>query len=247
MLYHGDFFELAHHIESNSVDLVICDLPFGITQNQWDDQLDMDRLWQELLRVGLETTPFLFFASGKFIHDVLDGNPEMFKYDLVWNKGVRPTGYLNANRMPMRYHELILVFYHMSPTYNPQKRVGHTTHSRGNSTQDTATYGSHGVSHNRSNMKYPGSIIEFERPRKTWDSTQKPLDLMEWLVRTYSNEGDTVLDPTFGTGTTAVACQNTGREFVGMELREEMVKTAQRRLERKERVIKRTERIRRSF
>lgn len=217
-------------IPSGSVDMVLCDLPYARTHNSWDCMLPFDELWTEYKRVAKENAAFCLFCDGMFMAKLMMSNEKMWKYNLIWDK-VLTTGFLNANRMPLRRTEEIAVFYRRQPTYNPQKVKGQMNHSKGNNVglrDDKIAKSNHNYNKfteidNREvlgDMKHPTSLLTFSKPHPsvTIHPTQKPVELCEWLIKTYTNEGDTVLDNCMGSGTTGIACINTGRNFIGIEL-----------------------------
>ena len=235
-LIQGDCLELMKKIPEKSVDLILCDLPYGRTQNRWDTVLPYSQLWDRYLRIIKDNGAILLFADGLFMAELMLSNKKMWRYNIVWDK-VLTSGFLNANRMPLRSHEEIVVFYNKQPTYNPQKTIGEKNHSKGKlKANQNNNYGEHGFVDNREelgNMKHPKSIITFSKPHPSVSQhpTQKPVDLLEYLIRTYTNEGDTVLDNCMGSGSTGVACINTNRNFIGMELEEKYFKIAQERID----------------
>lgn len=206
----GDCLDRMREIESGSVDMVLCDLPYGTTQNKWDSVLPLDRLWSEYARVCRGAV--VLTASQPFTSLVVISNLNEFKYSWVWEKG-SATGHLNAKRMPMKLHEDVLVFCPV--TYNPQglQPFGKVT-KRGN---NGTNFGVSGTENYQEWTNYPRSILRFPADGKAFHPTQKPIALMEYLIRTYTNMGDTVLDNTMGSGTTGVAAVNTGRNFIGIE------------------------------
>ena len=237
-LYNGDCLEVMKSIPDNSVDMVLCDLPYGTTKNKWDTVIPFDLLWGEYDRVAKETAPVLLFAQGLFYADLVQSNRSNFRYDLVWDK-VLKSGFLNANVMPLRVHEQIAVFYRKKPVYNPQKTKGMPNHGKGTAMFSKGmannNYGKYNPKENdvTDDMKNPVSILTFQKPHPSTalHPTQKPVELLEYLIRTYTNEGDTVFDNTMGSGSTGVACVNTGRDFIGIELDEKYYKIAKERIE----------------
>lgn len=230
-------------IADGSVDAIICDLPYEVLNKSnrnasWDNQIDLNELWKQYLRVTKPNAPIILFAQGLFTARLILSNEKMFRYTLVWQKG-RPTGFLNAKKMPMRSHEDIVVFYQNLPTYNPQMRKG-DSHSRGNGIHKTTNqcYGSFeevkDTQRKESDLCYPTSVLHFDKEHDsdTWHPTQKPLDLIRYLIRTYTNEGDTVLDNCMGSGTTALACIMEKRNFIGFEMNEEYCRKANDRIKR---------------
>lgn len=210
-----------------SVDLVLCDLPYGTTQNKWDSVLPLDQLWAEYRRVC--TGAIVLTAAQPFTSALVMSSPEMFKYQWVWEK--EPTGNLNAKRMPMPAHEDVLVFSAGRLTYNPQG-LRPTLRKRGASDNSkTSNYGAQKrQAYEQTVTGYPTTILSIAKDREKLHPTQKPVALMEYLVKTYTNEGDTVLDNTMGSGTTGVACANTGRKFIGIERDPTYFEIAQQRI-----------------
>ena len=242
-LMQGDCLELMKGIADKSVDMILCDLPYGMlnTKNpnaQWDNIIPFDALWQGYKRVIKDNGAIVLFASGMFTANLMESNRQMWKYNLVWKKGNRPTGFLNAKKQPLRITEDICVFYRKQPTYNPQFTIGEKVHSRGNAGNGRGKQGRNGCYGEfkctpaiLTNEKYPLSIVDIpkEHPQK-YHPTQKPVALLEYLMKTYTNEGDTVLDNTMGSGSTGVACVNTHRRFIGIELDETYFNIAKERI-----------------
>lgn len=238
-LLQGDCLELMKYLPDKSVDMILCDLPYEVTsQNNWDKKLSLDQLWLQYSRIAKETTPIILFAQGRFTAELIMSNLQDFKYTLVWDK-VLPSGFLNANKQPMRAHEDLVVFYSKQCTYNPQKIKGDKCHTRGRSVGKDSTgtnYGNYTFIDTYTDEKFPTSILSFSKPKassatNTLHPTQKPVELLEYLLRTYTNEGDTVLDNCMGSGSTGVAAVNTNRNFIGMELDEGYFKIASERIE----------------
>ena len=236
--YYGDCLELMKDIPDKSIDLILCDLPYGKTKNKEDKPLPFLELWRQYKRIIKDNGAILLFAQGTFYIDLVNSNRKMFRYDLVWNKHLK-TGFLNAKRMPLRQHEQIAVFYKKLPTYNPQFTKGKPLHSKGKSYKDkpikNQNYGEfYAVDDSRagSTEKYPTSILAFTKPHpsKTKHRTEKPVELLEYLIKTYSNENDLVLDNCMGSGSTGVACVNTKRSFIGIEIDESCVDVARNRI-----------------
>lgn len=217
----GDCLEILPTLPAASVDMVLADPPYGVTRNDWDQRIDFVRLWAELRRVVKPTAAVVLCAAPPFDKMLAASNLGEYRYDWVWEKG-NATGHLNAKRQPLRAHEYLLVFYREPPTYNPQKTTGHkpvnafyTRHSGSNyGSADASTSGGGATD------RYPRSVLRFssDKQRDSRHPTQKPIDLMRYMVRTYTKPGDTVLDFCAGSGTTGRACEAEGRAFIGIEL-----------------------------
>lgn len=219
-----DCYEKLKTMEAGTVDLFLQDTPFGVTQNKWDIAPDFKKMWPEWLRVGKDNCAFIFFATQPFASDLINSNRKMFKYDLIWYKALG-TGFLNANKMPMRNHEHILIFYKKLPTYNPQMGVG--LRKKGNRKHDRngTNYGrfaTEGTSNyfDDEGMRFPQSVIDFSNGDRTSENdhpTQKPLYLIRYLILTYSNKNDLIFDGYGGSGTTAVAAEMEKRNAIVCE------------------------------
>ena len=230
-LYHGDCLELMRELPDDSIDLILCDLPYGVTACKWDSALPLEKLWAEYRRIGRGA--IVLTAQTPFDKVLGASNLPMLRYEWIWEK-THPTGHLNAKRAPMKAHENILVFYSQQPTYNPQKTKGHKRKTATKRQDETPVYGRQEfapIAYD-STERYPRSVLQFasDKQRSNLHPTQKPVALMEYLIRTYTNEGDTVLDNCMGSGTTGVACANTGRRFIGMELDAGYFEIAQKRI-----------------
>jgi site-specific DNA-methyltransferase (adenine-specific) len=217
--YNSDFLEILPTLASGSIDLVICDLPYNQTICKWDKAvIDLSALWKQLLRIGKLNCAFIFFCTTKFGFKLIESNTKLFRYDLVWEKNYS-TGYLHAKKNPLRNHEMIYVFFRRCPTYNPQMTPGKPYRSCSNvlgktlyrNMKPTQTV-------NLTGDRYPVSVQKIRSNRNKKHQTEKPQDLLEWLIKTYSNEGETVLDPTMGSGSCGLACKTTGRNFIGIEV-----------------------------
>ena len=225
-------------IRDKSVDMILCDLPYGQTQNKNDIPLSFADLWKQYKRITKDNGAICLFAQGSFYIALVNSNRSMFRYDLVWDKRLT-TGFLNANRMPLRQHEQIAVCYKKLPVYNPQFAQGKPLHSKGeqykNKPIKNQNYGNFDISDDSrkgSTEKYPTSILSFPKPHPSTaiHRTEKPVDLLEYLIKTYTNEGELVLDNCMGSGSTGVACLNTNRNFIGIELDDEYFKIAENRI-----------------
>jgi DNA modification methylase len=222
-LFQGDCLEIMADAPSESVDMILCDLPYGTTACKWDSVIPFDKLWEQYRRLIRGNGAIVLTASQPFTSTLICSNLGWFKYVWAWNK-VLPRGHLNAKKQPMRVHEDIAVFSRGSNIYNPQKTTGHVRkiartkyEKKGDGSQ---VYGKESRdTFYDSDERYPTTIITFSTANQhgKLHPTQKPVALMEYLIRTYTNPGDVVLDNCMGSGTTGVACQNTGREFIGIE------------------------------
>lgn len=231
-LYQGDCLEEMKEIKDKSIDMILCDLPYGITQNKLDIIIPFEPLWKQYERIIKDNGAIILFAQGVFYIDLVNSNRKLFRYDLVWDKCL-VSGFLNAKKMPLRQHEQIAVFYKKLPTYNPQFTQGKPLHSKGiaytNKEIKNQNYGKFNITDDiraGSTQKYPTSIIKFQKPHPsiTIHRTQKPIELLEYLIKTYTNENDLVLDNCMGSGSTGVACKNLNRNFIGIELDENYLK-----------------------
>lgn len=233
----GDCLQLMKDIPDDSIDMVLCDLPYGTTQCKWDTVIPLDILWIEYNRVCKKNAAIVLTAAQPFTSNLVMSNPKYFKYNWIWEKS-KATGYLNAKKMPMRAHEDVCVFYRKPPTYNPQMVQGEP-YNKGKAHRPTDVYGSQVATlvKNDSGLRYPRTVqyfktAESEGKKSVIHPTQKPLALFEYMIKTYSNEGDLVLDNCIGGGTTAVACINTNRRYIGMELDEEYHKKCLERIKK---------------
>lgn len=224
ILIHDDCLHAMRAIKPNSIDMVFADLPYGTTACKWDTLINLNEMWRLFKIIGKVTTPYIFTAAFPFTAVLGMSNITQLKYDFAWDKVNKYTDSLNSNYKPMRRHENILVFYNKSPTYNKQYRIGNAynkTHNNGHG--EFTEYGNgdefrrtinDGQHHN------PCTVLEIKADNKLENGlhpTQKPLELLEYLIKTYTNPGDTVLDPTFGSCTTGIACIKLNRKFIGIE------------------------------
>lgn len=239
-LYQGDCLEVMKEIKDKSIDMILCDLPYGTTQNKSDIIIPFEPLWKQYERIIKDNGAIILFAQGIFYVDLVNSNRKLFRYDLVWDKCL-VSGFLNAKKMPLRQHEQIAVFYKKLPTYNPQFTQGKPLHSKGiaytNKEIKNQNYGKFNITDDiraGSTQKYPMSIIKFQKPHPsiTIHRTQKPVELLEYLIKTYTNENDLVLDNCMGSGSTCVACKNLNRSFIGIELDENYFNIAKERIDK---------------
>lgn len=231
-LIQGDCLQKMSEIPSNSVDMVLCDLPYGITACKWDITIPFEDLWEQYNRIVKENGAILLFGQEPFSSYLRLSNIKYYKYDWIWDKPCG-TGFLNAKKQPMRNHEVISVFYKKQPTYNPQKTKGHKKKTSVKRQGNTEVYGRQVGSHSYdSDERYPRSIQTFssDKQKVCLHPTQKPVLLCEYLIKTYTNEGDIVLDNTMGSGSTGVACKNIGRKFIGIEKDDRYFKIAKERI-----------------
>ena len=242
LLYHGDCLDEMRRIPDGSVDMILDDLPYAATNSkseagQWDNLIPFESMWEQFLRVTKEDAAIILFAQGMFTARLMLSQPELYRYSMVWDK-CRSTGFLNASKMPLRRHEDILLFYRKQPTYNPQLVLcdpSERTHSRGKlkNRQTNRVYGEYkDVPTKDPEHKYPGSILKFPRPHATGNHpTEKSVDLCRWLIRSYTNKGDTVLDATAGSGTTGVAALLEDRNCICIEKEQKYFEVMQRRID----------------
>jgi DNA modification methylase len=227
-------------IDTGSVDMILADLPFGVTHNSKDIQIPMIPLWQEYNRIIKKNGAIVLFGQGMFTADLMISNKKMWRYNLIYNKGNGVSGFLNANRQHLRVHEDILIFYKKQPTYNPQFTEGQALHGKGhkylNKEGVNNNYGYYDTTipetRKGSTKKYPKSVLNFNRPGPSviLHPTEKPVDLCENLILTYTNENELVLDNTCGVGSTCLAAKNTNRKYIGIEMDEKWFNIAVDRL-----------------
>lgn len=219
MIYHGDCLDVMATLPDRSVDLILCDLPYGTTRNAWDSVIPFPDLWAAYRRIARGAV--VLTAAQPFTSALVMSNPAWFKYDWTWRKVGPGTGFLNAKKQPLRNKEDVLVFYESQPVYNPQFTEGaaYSSASKNGKGSRTANYDSFGTTRdNNPGRRCPVQVLDITMQRiGTVHPTQKPVELMEYMIRTYTNPGMTVLDNCMGSGTTGVACFNTGRRFIGIE------------------------------
>jgi site-specific DNA-methyltransferase (adenine-specific) len=215
---HGDCIEVMRAMDDACVDMICCDLPYGTTRCKWDTVIPFAPLWEQYKRVLKKDGIVVLTAAQPFTSALVMSNLPWFRYDLTWDK-VGTTGFLNANKMPLRRHEDICVFYQGQPTYNPRMVQRGAPRTKGGKRNCKGVYGAVNDAATVNNLYHPTSIIEVSGAAKAGKvhPTQKPVGLIEYLIRTYTNEGETVLDNCMGSGTAGVACINTGRRFIGIE------------------------------
>lgn len=230
----GDCLELMKGIPDESIDMILCDLPYGTTRNKWDSIISMDQLWEQYTRLLKVGGVVALFGDEPFSSSLRLSNPKWYRYDWYWTKN-KATGFLNANRMPLKRVETISIFYPKLPLYNPQKEIGYKpyTSMTGSKTKNYGKFKS--IKTVNDGSRYPTNVLTFNKVSKTIHPTQKPVDLLEYLIKTYTNPNMTVLDNVMGSGSTGVACVNTNRNFIGMELDEDYFKIAKERIEKADR------------
>ena len=238
----GDCLELMNELPVKSIDMILCDLPYGVLNKgnanaKWDSVIPFDALWTSYNRIIKDNGAIVLFGSGLFTADLMLSNRKMWRYNLIWKKGERVSGFLNANRMPLRNHEDIAVFYKKLPVFHPQmvKCEPHQrNHGRGNLAGRTNNncYGSFlEVQSVISDEKFPKSVIDIQPEHKEFlHPSQKPVELLEWLIKSYTEPGEVVLDNCMGSGSTCVAAMNCGRAYVGFELEPKYFDIAKRRI-----------------
>lgn len=237
-LYLGDCLDVMKDIPRNSIDMVLCDLPYGVLNPnndsaKWDVIIPFEPLWNNYLRICKENAAIVLFSSGIFTAKLMMSNPDLWRYNLVWDKGTT-TGFLNANRMPLRQHEDICVFYRTQPIYHPQMRTG-IIHSRQHGNLNNSCYGNFGMQADdiKTNEYFPTSIIRFSKEvnrKGSYHPTVKPLELLQYLIFTYTDKENVVLDNTMGSGSTCVAAIREHRHFIGIEKDEKYFNIAAKRV-----------------
>lgn len=240
-LLKGDCLELLKQIKDESIDLVLADLPYGMTANKWDSVIPLAPLFEQYQRIIKPHGAVLLFGMGKFGAQLIMNAPKKmpYRYDWIWEKTM-PVGFLLSHHMPLRAHEQIYVFYKHLPTYHPQMRLGFKPYEkRDNYGYVSSNYGQMrgGIKRQSVGKRFPIDVIKFSNGNHSnmVHPTQKPVDLLEYLIKTYTDEDMTVLDNTMGSGSTGVACVNTGRNFIGMELDEDYFKIADERIKKADR------------
>jgi site-specific DNA-methyltransferase (adenine-specific) len=236
-IIHGDCLKVMSELPKDCVDMILCDLPYGVTaRNKWDVVIPFEPLWEQYTRVAKQNAAVVLTATQPFASQLIVSNPKLFRYDLIWEKN-KKTGFLNAKKMPLRAHECILVFYRSLPIYNPQKTTGHKpVNSYTKHTSDGLNYGEtkRGISGGGQTDRYPISVLRFpvvnNDSEDKFHSTQKPVELFEYLIRTYTDERMVVLDNCIGSGTTAIAALKTNRQYIGIEIEEEYCRITKDRI-----------------
>jgi len=238
-LRQGDCLEIMREIEAGSVDMILCDLPYGTTRNKWDSIIDLEKMWEQVWRICKPNAAIVLFSAQPFTTTLIHSQIKNYKYEWVWVKNLK-TGNLNARRMPMGGHETLQVFYKKPPTYNPQKRKRTTEVKSGNKyNSKTSNYGKQREEYldRQSDWISPDTaLLNFKCVHNSSGKvhpTQKPTELCSYMIKTYTNEGETVLDMTMGSGTTMVSCVETNRKGIGIENEPEHFNSAKKRVEEK--------------
>ena len=232
-LRHGDCLDIMKTMPNDSIDAIIADPPYGTTACKWDAIISFEPMWEQLKRVVKNNGVIVLFGSQPFTSALVMSNPKMFKYQWIWEKS-KASGYLNSKKRPMVSHEDIAIFCKSTPIYYPQMTKG-DPYNKGTALRNTNVYGNQKITtvRNDEGLRYPRSVQYFktaESEGKVYHPTQKPLILMEYLVKTYTQENNTVLDFTMGSGTTGVACKKLNRNFIGIELDQKYFNIAQERI-----------------
>jgi len=238
-LYNNDCFEILPTLEENTIDLFILDLPYSnkhfgkCTDAAWDNTINLDQMWKEIKRIMKPHAVILFFCNSKLGYSLINSQPKLYRYDLIWQKSKQT--FLNCNKSPLRKHELIYMFNKNKPTYNPQKTTGHKEYSFGLRPKKSELYKCtiHKEPKSNKTERFPTSILKFNNENNTIHPTQKPIKLLEFLIKSYSNIGDVVCDFCMGSGSTGIACINTERSFIGVEKDTEIFKKAEKRINEK--------------
>ena len=243
-IYCGDCLDIMPQIPDKSIGMVLCDLPYEVLNKnnhhaQWDRMIPFEQLWAQYERIIKDNGAIVLFGSGMFTSDLMQSNRKLWRYNLIWDKG-RATGFLNANRMPLRYHEDICVFYKSLPTYHPQMedlngREPNHPQGHGKHNEKNQCYGKvNRINPTYTDKKHPRSIINIKAVHCSegqFHPTQKPIDLLRYLIRTYTNPEDVVLDNCAGSGSTCIAAIREKRKWIGIEKNEEYYQIAKKRIE----------------
>lgn len=231
-IIHGDCLEVMPVIPDGVVDMIFCDLPYGMTNNRWDKVISFESLWKEYKRIIKTNGAIVLTSQQPFATDLINSARRLFRYEIIWEKTMAQ-GFLNANKMPLRAHENILVFYKSLPTYNPQKTYGPVkrkgkTIRRGSTSNYTQVKDNEYID---DGSRYPKSVVKISNGNyQSLHPTQKPIKLVEWFIRTYSNAGDLILDNCVGSGTPPLCCLKNSRRFIGIEKELDFVRIAKARI-----------------
>ena len=228
-LMQGDCLELMKDIPDGSVDMILCDLPYGTTSCKWDSVIPFEPLWEQYKRIIKDNGAIVLFGSQPFTTELNHSNLKMFRYEWIWLKN-NSTGFQLANKMPLKKHETISVFYKKLPSYNPQGLIPYGKVNRRGSCGNGGHLANEVNKYVQQFTNYPTQILEFGYDKDKFHPTQKPVALLEYLIKTYTNPGEVVLDNCMGSGSTGVACVNTGRRFIGIELDNGYFDVAEKRI-----------------
>lgn len=239
-IYNEDCLEGMKRIPDESIDCIICDLPYGITSCDFDEVIPLEPLWAEYRRIIRKKGNIVLFASGRFLYSLYNSQPSLYRYDLIWQKSKCGSPF-TAKYMPMKKHEHILVFGYSGAKYHPQMEKGEAYHrSWTPNRHNNHHYGIDGTEHHNEGVRYPSTILNFPQRWRRQDQlhpTQKPIELLQWLVRAYSDTGDTILDNAIGSGTTAIAAMREGRHFVGFETNKDYYDKAIKRIANEQSIL----------
>ena len=233
-IYNMNCLEGMKLIDDKSIDMILCDLPYGTTACKWDSIIPFEPLWKQYERIIKDNGAIILTADEPFSSQLVNSNIKKFRYKWIWEKPYT-TGFMNANKMPLKNIEDVLVFYKKLPTYNPQGVIRVNKKRNRRKDKETTIYNDMGLKEGEYTQRftnYPNQIIKTNKKEFGLHPTQKPVELFEYLIKTYTKEGETVLDNCMGSGTTAVACINTGRNFIGFEISEEYCKIAEKRIQK---------------
>ena len=231
-LWQGDCLELMKNIRDKSVDMILCDLPYGTTQCKWDTIIPFEELWKQYNRIIKDNNAIVLFGSEPFSSALRMSNVKDYKYDWIWNK-VKPSGHLNAKRIPLKQHEIISVFCKGKCNYYPIMTEQKPRVSRNYLNNKSELFGTEKEVSRVTDKKYPKTILDFSNAsqKDKFHPTQKPVELLEYLIRTYTQEGEIILDNTMGSGSTGVAALNLHRKFIGIELEPQYFEIAKNRIQ----------------
>ena len=229
-LLHGDCFARMKEIADGSVDMILTDPPYGVTRCKWDKAQPFEPMWEEYRRIIKPNGCIAIFAGEPFSSALVQSNLKMYRYELIWKKDIH-SDFLNAKRKPLKIHDKIQIFYKRQPKYHPQKTIG-TPYNRVGNQRKSECYGNMHPYETKRDIteRYPTTVLEFNRKVGS-HPTQKPIAILRWLIRSYTDAGDTVLDSFMGSGSTGVACVQEGRRFIGIEREDKYFETAKRRIE----------------
>lgn len=231
-IFNEDCISGMSKLADNSVDMILTDLPYGTTDCYFDVRIPFEPMWEQFKRVTKRNAAIALFSQMPFGAELIMSNRKMFRYEIIWEKLIA-VGFYNANKMPLQAHENILIFYRQLPTYNPQFKQGKPYHRNHTTLRQSVYSKSERIPTKNDGRRYPRDVQKFATAygkRRLYHPTEKPTDLLEYLIRTYTDEGETVLDATMGSGSTGVACVNCGRDFIGFELEKKFFDIAQKRI-----------------